>query len=219
MQILSLFLFLCIMDTTGIKHLIFDLGGVILNLDYQKTTQAFEALGLVDFPLMYSQASQNGLFDDYEKGLRSTPNFINALLDYLPTGTTANQVVAAWNAMILDFPPENLALLQRLKADYRLFLLSNTNDIHIQAVNRALQKVSAEKSLHPYFEKVYFSCEVHLRKPDAAIFELVCHENGLEMSETLFIDDSEQHIIGARALGLHTHFLTKATRITDLFQD
>lgn len=205
------------MDTTQIRNFIFDLGGVILNLDYAKTTQAFEALGLADFPQMYSQAAQSGLFDDYEKGLCSTPYFLNALLDYLPAGTTANQVVAAWNAMILDFPPENLALLERLKAGHRLFLLSNTNDIHIQAVNRALQKVSAHKSLHPYFEKVYFSCEVNMRKPNAEIFELVCNENGLVPSDTLFIDDSEQHIIGARSLGLQTHFLTKGTQLTTLF--
>lgn len=192
---------------SGIENIIFDLGGVVLNLDYKRTTDAFQKLGLSSFAEMYSQAQQSGLFDEYEKGLCSTPYFVNALLNYLPAGTSANETVAAWNAMILDFPAENLELLQSLKSQYRTFLLSNTNDIHIQAVNRALQKVSAEKSLHPFFEKVYFSCDMKMRKPDAEIFEKVCAENQLEPSRTLFIDDTAQHIAGAQAVGLKTHLL------------
>lgn len=198
------------------KNVIFDLGGVVLNLDYQKTTRAFEALGLTDFNSMYSQAAQTGLFDLYEKGLCSTPYFINALLNFLPSGTSANKLVAAWNAMILDFPIENLNLLKELKATHRTFLLSNTNDIHVQAVYRALQAVSAEKTLDPFFEKVYLSCELKMRKPDAAIFDFVCNENQLLPAETLFIDDTEQHILGAQSIGLQTHWLKDHT-LTDFF--
>lgn len=202
---------------TQIENIIFDLGGVVLNLDYDKTTQAFEALGLDSFTSLYSQAQQTGIFDDFEKGLCSTPYFINSILNYLPAGVTANKVVAAWNAMILDFPEENLELLLTLKKQYRIFLLSNTNDIHIQAVNRSLQKVSAEKSLHPFFEKVYFSCEMHMRKPDPEIFLRVCSENQLLPEKTLFIDDSEQHIVGAGSVGLKTHFLRKGEKLVQLF--
>ena len=108
------------------KHVIFDLGGVILNLDYTKTRTAFEALGLTNFDAIYSQANQSGLFDQFETGACSTPYFINHLLDFLPAGTTPNQVVAAWNAMILDFPIAQLELLERLKNSHRIFLLSNT---------------------------------------------------------------------------------------------
>lgn len=205
------------MEKAAIENIIFDLGGVILNLDYARTTEAFGQLGLKDFPTMYSQAAQTGLFDTYEKGLCSTPYFINALLNYLPSGTTPNKVVAAWNAMILDFPEENLELLIKLKNKHRIFLLSNTNEIHIQAVNRALAKVSAHTSLHPYFEKVYFSCEMNMRKPDAEIFEKVCTENELLPGSTIFIDDTEQHISGAQSAGLQAYHLKKGEKLTQVF--
>ncbi len=201
----------------SIENIIFDLGGVILNIDYQLTENAFKSLGLKDFDSMYTQAAQSGLFDNYEKGDCSTPYFINALLDFLPPNTSANKVVAAWNAMILDFPIQNLELLQKLKSNYRIFLLSNTNDIHLQAVNRALNKVSKEKNLDPFFEKTYYSFEMGMRKPDAEIFSKVCLDNDLDVSKTLFIDDTERHILGAKSVGLNTHFLTRGKTISQLF--
>lgn len=205
------------LNTEGIRNIIFDLGGVVLNLDYDATADAFQKLGLADFPEMYSQAHQSGLFDTYEKGLCSTPYFINAVLRYLPAGVTANKAVAAWNAMILDFPLENLRLLSDLKTKYRTFLLSNTNEIHVQTVNRALERASGEKTLAPYFEKVYFSCEMQMRKPDTEIFVKVCEENHLEPSETLFIDDTERHVAGAQKAGLRAYLLGKNEKLTDLF--
>lgn len=186
------------------KNIIFDLGGVILNLEYQKTQRAFESLGLADFKTLYSQAQQTGLFDLYEQGLCSTPYFINSLLPFLPTGTTANKVVQAWNAMILDFPIEKLNGVLALKETHRTFLLSNTNDLHIQAVYRALKAVYPASDLNPFFEKVYFSSDLQMRKPSKSIFEYVCRENKLNPAETLFIDDTEQHIVGAKSTGLNT---------------
>lgn len=197
--------------------LIFDLGGVILNLDYQRTQQAFEALGLTQFQTMYNQAAQSGLFDAFETGACSTPYFINALLRFLPAGTSPNQVVAAWNAMILDFPEENLRLLETLKVEKRLFLLSNTNEIHLQAVNRELQKKSAHNTLDPYFERAYFSHELRARKPHPETFLRVCRENNLTPSNTLFVDDTEQHILGAQQAGLQTIHLTKGKSLTEIF--
>ena len=112
--------------------IIFDLGGVILNIDYNLTAKAFQDLGLEDFDSIYSQATQSGLFDKLETGMISAQYFVNELLPFLPKGTIANQVVSAWNAMIIDFPKENLELIQKLKAEKLTFLLSNTNEIHIQ---------------------------------------------------------------------------------------
>lgn len=199
------------------ENIIFDLGGVILNIDYQLTENAFKSLGLTDFSTMYTQAAQSGLFDNYEKGICSTPYFINSLLDYLPPNTSANKVVAAWNAMILDFPLANLNLLLELKKKYRIFLLSNTNDIHLQAVNRSLKSVTSEKNLDSFFEKTYYSFEMGMRKPDAEIFNKVCNENQLDKSKTLFIDDTERHILGAQSVGLNTHFLKPGISIIQLF--
>jgi putative hydrolase of the HAD superfamily len=206
------------MNLSTFDTIIFDLGGVVINLDYQKTTRAFEALGLENFGEMYSQATQSGLFDDFEKGKSSVPYFLNKLIDFLPTGTTANQVVEAWNAMILDFPKENLTLLEELKSSHRTFLLSNTNEIHIQKVHQHLQLVSPHKTLDPYFEKVYFSSDVKMRKPDEDIFEFVLKENNLNPATTLFIDDTEQHILGAKKLGIQTYHIRKGEGICDILK-
>ena len=206
------------MNLSTFDTIIFDLGGVVINLDYQKTTRAFEALGLENFGEMYSQAAQTGLFDDFEKGKSSVPYFLNKLIDFLPTGTTANQVVEAWNAMILDFPKENLQLLEELKLSHRTFLLSNTNEIHIQKVHQHLQLVSPHKTLHPYFERVYFSSDVKMRKPDKEIFEFVLKENNLNPTTTLFIDDTEQHILGAQKVGIQTYHLGKEEGICDVLK-
>jgi HAD superfamily hydrolase (TIGR01509 family) len=204
------------MNLAAFETIIFDLGGVVINLDYHKTTRAFEALGLENFGEMYSQAAQSGLFDDFEKGKTSVPYFVNKLLDYLPTGTSANHVVTAWNEMILDFPIENIQLLEKLKSSHRTFLLSNTNEIHIQKVHQHLQHVSEYKTLHPYFEKVYFSSDIGMRKPDAEIFEFVLQENSLNPSKTLFIDDTEQHILGAQKVGIQTYHLQKGEMIWEI---
>ena len=204
----------------NIENIIFDLGGVIINLDYSLTVQAFKDLGLTNFEEMYSQAAQTGLFDRFEKGLCSPSYFVNALLDYMPSGTTPNQVVAAWNAMVLEFPADNLNLLRVLKDKYRIFLLSNTNEIHIQYFHRKLGQTVPEKNLIPFFEKVYYSSEVNMRKPDLEIFEKVCNDNALDRSKTVFIDDTLQHIQGAEKAGLQTiHFQKGARNLTHVFED
>ncbi len=206
------------MNLAFFDTIIFDLGGVVINLDYHKTTRAFEAIGLENFEEMFSQAAQSGLFDDFEKGKSSVPYFVNKLLDFLPSGTSANQVVEAWNEMILDFPIQNLQLLEKLKSSHRTFLLSNTNEIHIQKVHQHLQLVSEHKTLHPYFEKVYFSSDIKMRKPDSEIFEFVLKENGLNPKKTLFIDDTEQHILGAQKVGIQTYHLQKGESICEVLR-
>jgi len=204
------------MENRSFSAIIFDLGGVLINLDYQLTIDAFKDLGLTNFEEIYTQANQNNLFDAYETGNISSQHFINSLLPFLPIGTSANKVVHAWNAMILDFPKERLDLLDQLRKKYKVFLLSNTNDIHLQAVNRSLQKVTA-RNLDSYFDKVYLSHEIKLRKPNTDIFEFVCHEQNLVPKQTLFIDDTFGHITGAQTIGLNTHHLLKVENILELF--
>lgn len=200
-----------------IDAIIFDLGGVILNLNYQLTIDAFRSLGIEDFDKMYTQAKQNDLFDRFEMGQISSQHFINSLLPFLPKSTSPNHVVKAWNAMILDFPIERLNLLDSLREKYRIFLLSNTNDIHLQAVRRSLVKTT-ERSLESYFETTYVSHEMYMRKPNLDIFKSVCSENKLNPSSTLFIDDTIGHIEGAKNMGLITHHLTNGQVIEELFK-
>ncbi len=207
--------YLCGMSVKNIQAVIFDFGGVILNIDYQRTTDAFGALGLKSFDEIYSKARQTDLFDLFETGQMSAQHFINHLLGFLPAGTSPNQVVAAWNSMLLNFPLEKLDFLQKLKSRKRIFLLSNTNEIHVQAFKRKLKAQSGEESLHAYFEQVYFSNELGKRKPDPETFRYICTENHLEPEKTLFIDDSIQHIKGAASIGLQTfHFQTNASFTT-----
>ena len=205
------------MENNSFDAIIFDLGGVIINLDYQLTIDAFKNLGLANFDEMYTQAKQSNLFDDFETGKISSQHFINSLLPYLPNGVSANKVVHAWNAMILDFPKERLELLDKLKSNYRIFLLSNTNDIHLQAVKRSLVNTT-DRKLESYFEKVYLSHEVKLRKPHKEIFELVCKEQNLDPSRTLFIDDTIGHIDGSIKIGLKGLHLKGDNSIEKLFE-
>lgn len=206
------------MKTEDFDAIIFDLGGVILNIDYNKSAEAFQKLGLTNFDELYSQANQSHLFDKLETGMISAEYFINELLAYLPAGTSGNQVVSAWNAMILDLPEENLNLMKKLKEKKQIFLLSNTNEIHLQHFNRILRTHFSEDSLHPYFHQTYFSNEIKLRKPHPETFLFICEQNNLIPKRTLFIDDSIQHIEGAKAIGLKTHHLQKGEKITALFQ-
>lgn len=204
------------MDLRNCDAIIFDLGGVIINLDYNLTTSAFQDLGMKNFHEAYSQLSQNSLFDDFETGKISSQHFINKLLPLLPVGTSANQVVSAWNAMILNVPEKKVELLKKLKNSHRLFLLSNTNDIHMVKVLREWKKVS-ETSMEDIFETIFLSHEMGLRKPNPDIFKEVCKQGGLDPNRTLFIDDSPQHIIGAQSLGIQTIHLTNPDDLYSVF--
>lgn len=198
------------------EAIIFDLGGVLLNLDYDLTEKAFISLGMTNFGESYSQLQQVNLFDRYEIGEISSFHFVNRLLDLLPPGTTANQVVHAWDAMILDFPSKRLELLEKLSTKYRLFLLSNTNDLHIDAVRRSLEKTVGHQNLEQYFEKTYFSSAIGMRKPNKEIFEFVCSENNLDRTKTIFIDDSPQHVEGAKFAGIEAVLLEKNQEVFEL---
>lgn len=201
----------------NIKNIIFDLGGVILNIDYLITLEEFKKLGIANIEELFTQAKQNDLFDAYESGQISSQAFINGVKEYLPADISPNQIVRAWNAMLLDLPQERLDLLLDLKNKYRTFLLSNTNDIHMDAFHRIIQRENNIEKLDPYFEKVYFSNHMKMRKPNPEIFLAVCTQNNLKPSETLFIDDSIQHVEGAKKAGLHAHHLTNGETILSFF--
>jgi len=206
-------------NTEGFKNIIFDLGGVIINIDYSLTTQAFDRLGLPNFDSLFSQAKQNQLFDLYEKGLVPSSDFRNEVRKYL--GKPLEDVIIddAWNAMLLDVPAERLQLLKKAKLNYKTFLLSNTNDIHIETFNSYLQKNFGIADLSGHFDKLYLSYKVGMRKPDKEIFELVLTENDLKPHETLFIDDSVQHVEAAKKLNIQAYLLdVKKESIIDLFE-
>ena len=199
-----------------IKNIIFDLGGVIINLDIHKTIFEFNKLAETPFESIYTQVRQNQIFDLFDKGTVSEIQFFDKLKNLINSSKTTDQLITAWNAMLLDFPSERLSLLETLKPKYRLFLLSNTNETHIKAFESDLFKTNGSKNLEPYFEKVYYSCRMGMRKPDELIFEEVLKENNLIAQETLFIDDTQQHVDGACKTGIHGHLLGKNKEVKSL---
>ncbi len=203
----------------GIKNIIFDLGGVVINLDYKLTLNEFKSLGFTDIEKVYTQFSQLHWFDSYDRGGISSEQFVAGFREYLGPGVNDEEIIRAWNAMLLDFPPERAELLLELKSRYRTFLLSNTNDIHIKYYNGRIRKEYGYEGLEQFFEKDYYSHIVGMRKPDKEIFEFVLRENGLKASETLFIDDSPQHVEGAGKTGIRAYHLQAPETIVSLFRD
>lgn len=198
----------------GIRHIIFDLGGVLLNIDYNLTEQAFTHAGIKDFGKIYSQLVQTPVFDDFEIGKIGRDGFV-AALQSVQAGITKDQIITAWNAMLLDFPLRRLQLLQQLRLYHDLFLLSNTNEIHEEAFNKILLDNHGMPSLGAFFDKVYLSHRIGMRKPNKEIFQYIMDSNGLKPEHTLFIDDSPQHIAGARELGIQTIWLEKGMTIEE----
>jgi putative hydrolase of the HAD superfamily len=190
-----------------IKNIIFDLGGVIFNINYRYTIEAFKNLGITNFEQLYTQAQQIGIFDALDRGTISADEFRNGIRAVTNLTLTNQQIDDAWNAMLIDLPENRLTLLKILKDHYRTFLLSNTNTIHIDAFQRIINKNNGLANLNDYFERIYFSHLIHLRKPDPEVFQYIISNNGLKASETLFIDDSLQHVEGAKSVGLHGYHL------------
>lgn len=202
----------------GIKHIIFDLGGVILNINYQLTQQAFVNLGVTNFNELYSQFHTSSLFDDLETGRVSPAEFLAAMHKHTPQSVTDEQLVSAWNAMLLDFPLQRLQLLQQLRQHYNLYLLSNTNAIHMEAFNQLLQESRGIPSLGGFFERSYYSHLIGYRKPEKESYQIIIDENRLDPAATLFIDDTLPNIEGAKVVGLQTIHLQAPKTIMDIFK-
>ncbi|MCC7051166.1 MAG: HAD family phosphatase [Bacteroidia bacterium] len=199
------------MKAYTIKNIILDLGGVLINLDYLATEKKFIEFGLTNFDQLFTQAKQTSLFDDYETGKITTDLFVQQIINLSNYTLNKNQVMQAWNAMLLDFPLERMELLERLKKKYRLFLLSNTNQLHIESFITILNHGFGYGRFVNAFEKIYYSYQIDLRKPNTTIFKHVLQDRQLLANETLFIDDSAQHIQGALQAGINAQWLNLKT--------
>lgn len=198
------------------KNIIFDFGGVIIDIDYRLTVAAFQNLGIHNFEEQFSKLRQSHLFNELEKGLITTVEFCDRISKISVVPITDQQIVDAWNAILVDLPEENIDYLANLKGKYRLFLLSNTNEIHERAFMKMIQKKFGEDVLRKIFDGVYMSHHLKMRKPDPEIFRFVLNENKLLAEETLFVDDSPQHIEGAKKIGLQTFYFEKGKTLHDI---
>jgi putative hydrolase of the HAD superfamily len=205
------------MNKNCIKNIIFDLGAVLFNIDHALTIKSFEDLGIQDLDSLYSENNHHVIFDQYEKGEVSTSRFIEKIREYMPLSVSEKDVAKAWNTMLLDFPQTSFDLLNRLKPNYQLFLLSNTNALHFSGFHDILLKQHGMHGLECFFEKAYYSHLIGMRKPDKEIFEFVLKENKLDPDKTLFIDDFPQHVEGAEEAGINGVLLTKDSSVSNLF--
>jgi putative hydrolase of the HAD superfamily len=200
-----------------IKNLIFDLGGVIINLDVNRTFQAFADLASRSLEEVKSNISEKRFFNEYEKGLLTDDEFRANIRTLLNTNVTDAQIDTAWNAMLLDIPAEKYKLLLKLKSNYKVFLLSNTNNIHLESVNQIVFNDTGQSDLSFYFHKDYYSHLMKMRKPDTEIFEQVLLENNLVANQTYFLDDNLENIKGAKSIGIQTAHITSPELVLSLF--
>ena len=203
---------------TVIKNILFDLGGVLYHIDYRLSIEAFENLGIESFHEHFSQKKQSYLFDRLETGQISEKDFIKEIKAILPN-CTKEKIINAWNRLLIGLPKENIQLLQALSKKYQLFLLSNTNSIHIKQINKLLYKDYNLKSLDPLFDKIYLSHQIGMRKPNRETFEWVLKDAKILANETLFIDDSIQHINNAKKVGIQTQLWGSNKSLKKFFFD
>ncbi len=188
---------------------------MILDIDYQKTVDAFIALGFEDFDQHYTQAKQSGIFDALEIGQMNEDEFVAAMKKYLPETVSDQQIIDAWNALLLPWKKDRIDFILELQSRYNLYLFSNTNAIHKAHFDRTFQEKIGKYSLDDLFIKAYYSHIFGKRKPHPESFEALLKENNLNPEETLFVDDSIQHVEGARKAGIHAIHLV-GTDIRDL---
>jgi len=208
---------LTILISPNIRNIIFDLGGVILNLSIDTTLQHLARIAGIPIEKIVESYSSRSEFMQYEKGLMDDAEFRSALRKIYSIDEPDSMIDTCWNAMLLDIPPRRIELLKQLKETHRTFLLSNTNAIHVKCFNQSLHEEHGLESLDDLFEKVYYSHTLRMRKPDAEIYEHVLRENNLKPSETLFLDDNQKNIEGAKSVGIQTYWVRNPEDLYSLF--
>jgi glucose-1-phosphatase len=204
-----------------IKNIIFDLGAVIIPIDFERTFQAFATLSGLPKEEIKIRYQSTSVFLDFEKGFIGNSNFLKelrALLD-CKTSVTDESLIKAWNALLLPIPQERIERIKSLASTYRLFLLSNTNPIHIAEVNRILFACTQVPVLEELFEKTWYSYNLGLIKPDTEIYTTVLQVKDLHANETVFLDDNVDNIVGATSIGIHARLVTEKDGLIELLKE
>lgn len=204
-------------DLTNIKNIVFDLGNVLLNLDFNASIHAFRQLGLSSEVIDRQQAYADPIFYDLEVGRASPAQFRTRVRQILKNpGATDQQIDDAWYAMVLDIPAKRVEMVKALRKKFNVFLFSNTNQIHINRLHKEFRETHGI-DFPSIFEKDFYSHEIHERKPDLSSFQKVIQLSGVRPDETLFVDDLEDNIAGAQKTGMKTYWLKNGTEISALF--
>lgn len=202
----------------GIKNIIFDLGGVIIDIDPMLSVNAFAELSGQDIGLENIFPEEDNFFLDYELGNISSDGFVEAIQKTCGCREIKYEDVRyAWCALIGGIDMRRFETLDKLKGNYRTFVLSNTNAFHIERVHEIFPTVETGREFESYFEKCFYSQDMHMHKPDREIYEAVIAATGINPAETLFIDDRAVNFSGATEAGLRTYHLTGGETILDIF--
>ncbi len=199
-----------------IKNIIFDFGGVFLNLDFSLTEKAFRNLGVAQFNAMFTQHHSNDLFVQLETGKVSPQEFYDGFRKETQTHLSDEQIRDAWNALLLDFPQERVSWLEGIGKRYNVYLFSNTNQIHYDKFMEEFRHNNNGRDFNSFFIKAYYSHELGLRKPTAESFQAIIDAEKLVPGETVFIDDTLKNIEGAKEVGLQTIHLAAPKTVLEL---
>ena len=202
-----------------IKNIIFDLGGVVLDIDESIVYNELEKMGISVSKLAHSKEFID-IMSKFDTGIYTAPTFrkkAKALLGQ--EKMTDQRFDAIWNAMILDIPRERIEAIEKVKKHYKIFLMSNSNVIHYDLYVRDLQLRFGYHEFDELFNKSYFSFAEHMEKPDPRFFELILDHEGLLPEETLFIDDTEANVKVAKKLGIHTYHIGRDELVRNLFEN
>ena len=200
-----------------IRNIVFDLGGVLVDLDFKAAINGLQEAGFANVKEQLLAFDRGGIFQKFEVGEITADEFRTAIRENSTVTLTDEEVDALWNAMLLEIPREKLELILHLRGKYMVYLLSNTNSIHWDYVCKNAFNYRGFR-VEDYFEETFLSYEMHLAKPDKAIFEKVLSNANLLAEETLFIDDSEANCKAAQEVGIHAHHYHVGDDLSKIFE-
>ena len=202
-----------------IKNIIFDLGGVVLDIDEGIIVKELEKMDISVKELFHSEEF-NDVMSKFDTGIYTAPTFRKRMKALIGQEKMTDQRFdAIWNSMLLDIPRERIEAIEKVKKHYKIFLMSNSNVIHYDLYVRDLQLRFGYNEFDELFNKSYFSFAEHLEKPDPRFFELILDHEGLLPEETLFIDDTAENIKVAQSLGIRTYHISREELVRNLFEN
>lgn len=206
-------------DYSTIKNILFDLGNVVINIDFELTDRAFAHL--LDKTLSETQELMlsKKIYDVVERRPYTDDQFADFINESFSSTFSTQKIVDSWNALLLDIPAKRIELILALREKYQVMCLSNTSTPHIEECNQILARVSKYKSLEEVFDKTYYSYDMGLRKPSDDIYKQVLEKSEILASETLFLDDNLANIEAAKQLGFSTILVEKNICITEYLKD
>ena len=210
-----------VMDFSNIKNIIFDLGDVIINISPQRCIQAFVDISPeLDIDFVRNQFNEKQIFEKYESGFINNEDFIKLVKEAIQVYDISDEdIIIAWQQILLDIPKKRIELLQKLRKKYRLFILSNTSFYHVEEVNAILNRTCGVRNLNTLVDKVYYSFEMGVRKPEEMIYKKVIKDAEIVPSETVFLDDNLENIQAASNLEIHVIHVKKPTDMTDYLKN